>query len=177
MRRFLVPLTIAVTLFAVAIASPAWATTTLDEFVPRRELQPVEKACSFGVTASDRFVQRATSTFDDDLLTLLKRTISGKQLTLFESSLGAAVSIETVGTTTITRNADGTYSLVQKGSGVWFDDGGVSGTAELVRFTGTVKAIGFYDAKSFTFQPISRTISGVTSSICEMLVTGLKTRH
>jgi hypothetical protein len=176
MRRFLVPLTVAVTVFA-ALASPASATITQDGFVPRRERQPVEKACPFEVFATDRSVQTATSTFEDDLVTLLKRTISGKQVTLFESSLNSAISIETIGSTTITRNADGTYTLVQKGSGVWFDDGSFSGTAELLRFTGTVRAIGFYDEKSFTFQPISRTISGVTSPICEMLVTGLKTRH
>ena len=53
-------------------------------------------------------------------------------------------------------------------------------TGKLVRFTGTVRAVravGTYDAKSFTFQPISRTIVGVTAPICTMLEFGLKTRH
>jgi hypothetical protein len=66
---------------------------------------------------------------------------------------------------------------VQRGSGFWFDDGSLSGTAELLRFTGTVRAVGVYDAAAFTFQPIVREIDGITSSICDMLVTGLKTRH
>lgn len=148
------------------------------EFVPRRELTPFEKACPFEVTASDRSVQRATSTFSDDHVTLLKRTISGSQQTVFEwVNSGSMIAIETIGGTTITRNDDGTYALVQKGSGFWLDDGSYSGTAELIRFTGTVSAVGYYDAKSFTFQPISRTINGVTSPICEMLLTGPKTRH
>ena len=176
MRRILLGLTIAVTM--LAMSAPAWATVTLKEFVPRRELTPLEKACPFEVTATDRSVQRATSTFSDDRLTLVKRSISGSQQTVFEwVNSGSTITIETIGGTTITRNDDGTYTLVQKGSGFWFDDGTYSGTAELIRFTGTVRAVGYYDAKSFTFQPISRTISGVTSPICEMLVTGLKTRH
>jgi hypothetical protein len=176
MRRILLGLTIAVTV--LAMSAPAWATITLKESVPRRDATPLEKACSFEVVASDRSVQRATGIFTDDGITLLKRSISGSQQTVFEwVNSGATVSIETIGSTTITRNDDGTYTLVQKGSGFWFDDGTYSGTAELIRFTGTIRAVGYYDAKSFTFQPISRTITGVTSSICEMLVTGLKTRH
>jgi hypothetical protein len=176
MRRILLGLTIAVTM--LAMSAPAWATITLKEFVPRRDAMLLEKACAFEVVATDRSVQRATSVFTDDGTTLLKRSILGSQQTLFEwVNSGSTVTIETIGSTTITRNDDGTYTLVQKGSGFWFDDGSFSGTAELTRFTGTVTAVGYYDAKSFTFQPIRSTISGVTSSICEMLVTGLKTRH
>ena len=176
MRRILLGLTIAVTV--LAMSAPAWATITLKEFVPRRDATLLEKACSFEVLATDRSVQRATGIFTDDGTTLLKRSISGSQVTVFEwFNSGSTIAIETIGGTTVTRNADGTYTLVQKGSGFWFDDGTFSGTAELIRFTGTVRAVGYYDAKTFTFQPISRTISGVTSSICEMLVTGLKTRH
>jgi len=176
MRRIMPFLTIVVTM--LAMSAPAWASITLKEYVPRRDATPLEKACAFAVVATDRSVQRATSVFTDDGLTLLKRSISGSQQTVFEwVNSGSTVTIETIGGTTITRNDDGTYTLVQKGSGFWFDDGTYSGIAELTRFTGTVRAVGYYDAKSFTFQPISRTISGVTSSICEMLVTGLKTRH
>lgn len=174
MRRFL-PCLIA--MFAtVALVTPSWAATTITEIVPRRIEVPVEKACSFDVTATDRREQTASSTVDDSR-TLLKRTISGRQVTLFERSEGHRIEIESLGTVTITRQSDGTYSYTQRGSGVWFDDGSLSGTPELLRFTGTVRAVGVYDAATFTFQPTSRTISGVTSSICEMLVTGLKTRH
>ena len=175
MRRSLMPFTIALT--ALTLVSPAWATTTITEVVPRRVSAPVEKACQFEVLADDRLEQRASSTFDDSR-TLLKRSISGKQVTVFEQvNSGSTIQIESLGGTTITRRSDGTYALVQKGSGFWFDDGSLSGTAELLRFTGTIRAVGVYDPATFTFQPITRTISGVTSSICEMLVTGLKTRH
>lgn len=176
MRRILLAPTTLVLTFAMS--SAAWANFTLNEYVPRRDRLPVEKACPFEVVASDRLEQTATSVFTDDAV-LLKRTIKGKQLTALEwvNSGVLPVEIETVGTSTITRNADGTYTLVQKGSGFWFDDGSLSKTAEFLRFTGTVRAVGEYDAKSFVFQPISRSISGVTAPVCEMIEVGLKTRH
>lgn len=180
MRRFLLVPTALVLL--LAISAPAWADITLKESVPRRDRAKFEKVCDddgapIDITASDRLEQRATSTFSDELV-LYTRTISGKQVTVFQwGTDGPTTPIETVGTTSITRNDDGTYTLVQKGSGFWFDDGSFSGIAELVRFTGTVTAVGVYDAKSFTFQPISRTFGGVTAPMCPMLEVGLKTRH
>ena len=175
MRRSLMSLTIA--LATVALVAPAWAATTITEVVPRRVSAPVDKECQFEVVADDRLEQKASSSFDDSR-TLLKGAISGKQVTVFER-VGPAntIEIESLGSTTITRQSDSTYTLVQKGSGFWFDDGSLSGTPELLRFTGSIRAVGYYDAATFTFQPVTRTISGVTSSICEMLVTGLKTRH
>lgn len=175
MRRILLALTI--TLTTLAMSAAALAASTVTEIVPRRDRTPIEKACPFEVVASDRLEQTATSQYADDRDTLLARTIKGKQQTVFEQTNGSTIEIEAVGSTSITRNADGTYALVQRGSGFWFDDGSLSGTAELLRFTGTVRAVGVYDAATFTFQPIAREIDGVTSSICDMLVTGLKTRH
>lgn len=181
MRRILLVPTALVLM--LAMTAPAWADITLKEIVPRRENAKFEKVCDddgapIDITASDRQEQRATSTFSDDMLVLFSRTISGKQVTVFQwGTDGPTTPIETVGTTSISRNEDGTYTLVQKGSGFWFDDGSFSEIAELVRFTGTVTAVGYYDAKSFTFQPISRTFSGITAPMCPMLEVGLKTRH
>jgi hypothetical protein len=175
MRRIL--LTVTITLATLAMSAAALAASTVTEIVPRRDRTPIEQACPFEVVASDRLEQIATSRYADDRDTLLARTIKGKQHTVFEQANGSTIEIETLGSTSITRNADGTYALVQRGSGFWFDDGSLSGTAELLRFTGTVRAVGAYDATTFSFQPIAREIDGVTSSICDMLVTGLKTRH
>lgn len=175
MRRIL--FTLMVTLTTLSMSAAALAASTVTEIVPRRDRTSIEKACPFDVVASDRLEQIATSRYADDRDTLLARTIKGKQQTVFEQTNGSTIEIETLGSTSISRNADGTYALVQRGSGFWFDDGSLSGTAELVRFTGTVRATGAYDAQTFTFQPVTREIEGVTSSICDMLVTGLKTRH
>ncbi len=178
MRRT-VPLVSLVVVVLLAVASGASALTTLTESVPRLAAAPLEKACGpMEVVASDRNDLSATSTYDDR--TLVSRRMSGRQITLFErvgSGGGASISIETLGTRMITRNADGTYTLVYRGTGYWYDDGNLSGTAQLIRFTGTVRSVGEYDAGTFTFSPIDTTITGVTASICDMLVNGLKARH
>jgi hypothetical protein len=178
MRRT-VPFVSLVVAVVLAVAPAASAVTVVTESVPRLELAPVEKACGgMEVVATDRTDLSATSTYDDR--TLLSRRISGRQVTLFDrvgSGGGASISIETLGTRTITRNADGTYTLLYRGTGYWYDDGNLSGTAQLVRFTGTVRSVGEYDAGTFTFSPIETTITGVTASICDMLVNGLKARH
>jgi hypothetical protein len=176
MRRIITTLTAAAAVLALSLPAHA-STTTLTEPVPRRIAAPIEKACPMDIVATDRLEQVARSTYDDATRTLVTRVISGRQETVFDSSLGTSIAIETTGTTTITRLDDGRYSLVQRNTGFWFDDGSLSGTAEFLRFTGTVRAIGVYDAATFTFQPESRTTSGTTASLCEMLVTGLKTRH
>jgi hypothetical protein len=46
-----------------------------------------------------------------------------------------------------------------------------------VWFTGTVTSVGTFDPKTLDFVPTSQTRSGIDSNICDMLVTGLKTRH
>jgi len=169
-----------VSLVAVALilaAVPAAAAETIVEKVPRLEAAPIEKACGgMEVVASDRNDVSATSVYDDRIL--LSRRITEKQITVFEWPNGSApIPIETLGTRTITRNADGTYTLVHRGTGYWYDTGTLSETPMLIRFTGTVRSVGEYDAGTFTFTPIETSISGVTASICEMLVAGLKARH
>ena len=166
---------LAVTL-VLAAASVAVA-ETVTETVPRLNATPVEKACGgMEVVATDRNEVLATTVYDGR--DVLSRRITGKQITVFEWPNGSApIPIETLGARTITRNADGTYTLVHRGTGYWYDTGSLSDTPLLIRFTGTVRSIGEYDAGTFTFTPIDTTISGVTASICDMLVAGLKARH
>jgi hypothetical protein len=175
MRRSVPFVSLVVTAVLLAIA-PAASAETFTETVPRLQRAPIEKACgAMEVTATDRNELTATSTFDEK--TLIRRTITGRQLTLFEWLNGGSIEIETLGTRTITRNADGTYSLVHRGTGYWYDTGTLSETPQLTRYTGTVRSVGEYDSTTFTFTPIRTTFSGVTADICEMLVAGLKARH
>ena len=177
MRRA-VPMVSLVVAFALAFV-PAAAAEVSVESVPRlleAELN-VEKSCGgMQVTATDRNQVTATSTYDER--ELLSRRITERQITVFEWANGSTpIAIETLGTLTITRNPDGTYTLVQRGTGYWYDDGSLSGDPQLVRFTGTVTSIGEYDASTFTFRPIETTITGIPAPICEMLVLGLTARH
>ncbi len=179
MRR-VVPMVSLVVAFALASVPAAAAAEVSVESVPRlleAELN-VEKSCGgMQITATDRNQVTATSTYDER--ELLSRRITERQITVFEwvNAGSTPIAIETLGTLTITRNADGTYTFVQRGTGYWYDDGSLSGDPQLVRFTGTVTSIGEYDASTFTFRPIETTITGITAPICEMLVLGLKARH
>ena len=48
---------------------------------------------------------------------------------------------------------------------------------KLVWCTGRVSSVGDFDPETLTFVPRTQIRSGITSNVCEMLVTGLKTRH
>lgn len=182
MRRSVpvVSLVVAALALGVVLAPGAAAAEVSIESVPRllaAELN-VEKSCGgMQITATDRNQISATSTYDDR--DLVSRRITARQVTVFEwvNAGSTPIPIETLGSRTITRNADGTYTLVMRGTGYWHDDGSLSGDPQLVRFTGTVRSIGEYDAGTFTFRPIETTITGITAPICEMLVQGLKARH
>jgi hypothetical protein len=168
-------LTIAALLVGAPVASAADVSV---ESVPRLQTFGIEsKACGGmdNVFATDRNEITATSTYDDR--TLLKRTITERQVTVFEwFNSGTSIPIETIGSRTLTRNDDGSYTLVLRGTGYWYDDGSLSGTPQLLRFTGTVRSVGQL-VDNWTFVPETTQITGVTASICEMLVTGLKARH
>ncbi len=64
-----------------------------------------------------------------------------------------------------------------EGNGSRRRPGGDPEGPKLVWFTGRVTSIGTFDAKDLIFVPSSQTRSGISSNVCEMLVTGLKTRH
>ena len=67
--------------------------------------------------------------------------------------------------------------MVQKGSGLAVVPSGDPEGPKLVWFTGAVTSVGIFDAKTLTFVPDTQVRSGISSNICEMLVTGLKARH
>ena len=179
MRRA-VPIVSLVIALVLAVVPAAGADEVSIESVPRllaTQLN-VEKSCGgMQITATDRRQITATSTYDER--DLVSRRITARQVTVFEwvNAGSTPIAIETLGTRTITRNADGTYTLELRGTGYWHDDGSLSGDPQLVRFTGTITSIGLYDAGTFTFSPIETAITGITAPICEMLVLGLKARH
>ena len=180
MRRAVPIVSLVAIALVLAVAPASGAADVSVESVPRllaTQLN-VEKSCGgMEITATDRNQISATSTYDGR--DLLSRRTTAPQVTVFEwvNSGSTPIPIETLGTRTITRNTDGTYTLVQRGTGYWHDDGSLSGDPQLVRFTGTIRSIGEYDAGTFTFRPIATTITGITAPICEMLVLGLKARH
>jgi hypothetical protein len=88
-----------------------------------------------------------------------------------------SLSFDTTGRTTILPEGDGTFTMTQLGTGLAIDPGTVSGDPALDWFTGRVVSRGTLDARTLLLDVSSQHCIGVWSDICEMLVTGLKTRH
>jgi hypothetical protein len=88
---------------------------------------------------------------------------------VLSSSLGE-LAFETIGSTVVTANGDGTWTMVRKGTGL-------AVVPSTDPDTGRITSVGEFDAKTLSFVPRSQTITGTFSNVCDMLVTGLKTRH
>ena len=158
----------------LASAAPAQATTRVPFVGPPRSYELVG-VCPFTISAQERAGHPGYLTIDDNG-EVVQVQFQGSFDTVLSSSLGELV-FETIGSTVVTANADGTWTMVQKGSGLAVVPATDPAGPKLVWFTGKVTSIGTFDSKDLTFVPQSQVRSGVDSNICDMLVTGLKTRH
>jgi hypothetical protein len=158
----------------LASAAPAQATTRVPFVGPARSYELVG-VCPFTISAQERSGHPGFLTLDDNGV-VVKVEFQGSFDTVLSSSHGS-LTFGTIGTTVVTANADGTWTMVQKGTGLAVVPSSDPAGPKLVWFTGRVTSVGTFDSKDLTFVPQSQVRSGIDSNICEMLVTGLKTRH
>lgn len=158
----------------VAFAAPAQAATRVPFVGPARSYT-LDGVCSFSISAQERAGHPGYLTLDD-LGNVIQVQYQGSYDTVLSSSHGS-LTFQTIGSTVVTQNPDGTWTQVQKGSGIAVVPKSDPAGSKLVWFTGTVTSIGTFDPKTLEFVPISQTRAGIDSNICEMLVTGLKARH
>jgi hypothetical protein len=140
----------------------------------RRSYQ-LDGVCPFTILAQERDGHPGYRTLDDSGEVVQVR-YQGSYDTVLPSSLGE-LTFGTIGATVITANGDGTWTMVQRGSGLAVVPSGDPDGPALVWFTGRVTSVGDFDAKTLTFVPRTQVRSGIVSNVCQMLVTGLKTRH
>jgi hypothetical protein len=77
-------------------------------------------------------------------------------------------------------NDDGSVTLTQRGSsGLLVDPGTVTGSPSLTWYGGTAATTGtLADDGTFRFDEVTtQSLNGFGGDVCEMLVSGLKTRH
>jgi len=158
----------------LASATPAHANTLVPFVGPARSYQLVG-VCPFTIFAQERDGHTGFLTLDDRGEVVQVR-YEGSFDTVLSSSLGE-LTFETVGSTVVTANGDGTWTMVQKGSGLAVVPPGDPEGPKLVWFTGAVTSSGDFDAKTLAFEPHDQVRSGIASNICDMFVTGLKARH
>lgn len=158
----------------LASAAPAQATTRVPFVGPARSYELVG-VCPFTISAQERAGHPGYLTIDDNG-EVVQVQFRGSFDTVLSSSQGS-LTFESIGSTVVTANGDGTWTMVQKGSGLAVVPASDPEGPKLVWFTGVVTSIGTFDSKTLEFVPQSQVRSGVDSNVCEMLVTGLKTRH
>ena len=156
----------------LASAAPAQATTRVPFVGPARSYQLVG-VCPFTVSAQERDGHPGFLTLDDSGQVVAVQ-YQGSYDTVLTSSQGDLV-FTTLGSTVVTANGDGTWTMVQKGSGLAVVPREDPEGPNLVWFTGRVTSVGDFDPKTLMFVPRSQVRSGVTSEVCD--VTGLKARH
>ena len=158
----------------LAAAAPAQANTRVPFVGPARSYQ-LDGVCPFTISAQERAGHPGYLTIDDSG-EVVQVQFRGSFDTVLSSSQGS-LTFESIGSTVVTANGDGTWTMVQKGSGLAVVPASDPEGPKLVWFTGVVTSIGTFDSKTLEFVPQSQVRSGVDSNVCEMLVTGLKTRH
>ena len=172
MRRSL--LFVLAALAVLALPAPAQASTRVPFVGPARSYT-LDRVCAFPVSAQERSGHPGFLTLDDTG-NVVQVEYRGSYDTVLSSSHGQ-LTFQTIGSTMVKQNADGTWTQVQRGTGIAVVPASDLAGSKLVWFTGVVTSIGTFDPKTLDFVPISQTRSGIDSNICEMLVTGLKTRH
>ncbi|MGZ5128308.1 MAG: hypothetical protein ACXWZU_06025 [Actinomycetota bacterium] len=144
---------------------------------PQKVNIPIDAACGFPVSMSDRGGLTRITTYDASK-NIVRIEVRGSTVATFTRvDNGAQMVLESRGTTVYTPNADGTWTWRQIGLGYAIDTGRFTGTPNLEWFTGAVVSTGALDLKGLAVDPSTQQRSGIAGDICEMLLTGLKTRH
>ena len=99
----------------LASAAPAQATTRVPFVGPPRSYELVG-VCPFTISAQERADHPGYLTLDDNG-EVVQVQFQGSFDTVLSSSLGE-LAFESIGSTVVTANADGTWTMVQKGSGL-----------------------------------------------------------
>ena len=103
------------------------------------------------ISAQERAGHPGYLTLDDNG-EVVQVQFQGSFDTVLSSSLGE-LTFESIGSTVVTANADGTWTMVQKGSGLAVVPATDPAGPKLVWFTGKVTSIGSFDSKNLTFVP------------------------
>ena len=123
-------------------AQPASAATRVIDPEPQRVDIPIDGACSFPVSMSDRGGLTRITTYDASMQIVRVEVRGTTETTFTRVDNGAQMVLESKGSAVYTPNADGTWTEVQKGLGFAIDPGTNTGTPNLEWVTGTVVSTG-----------------------------------
>jgi hypothetical protein len=139
----------------------------------------IQGACPFPVIWTDRGGRTLTTYTRGD--TVVGQRITGtSQVVLTNGASGLQLTFDIDETATIAYDLRrGTATTVQIGSsGLFFDPGTISGEPSFTWYGGVAATSGRLDPKTLLYRDVEwQRNAGIQGDVCEMLVSGLKTRH
>lgn len=169
-------------LAAGLLAAPAAAADgTTTKTGPLPVVQDLALAgCPFPVLMTDRGGRVLTTTFDGD--TVVRQVITGSSDVELTNAVSGAKLVFTIRERAVYEiDSGGTTTLTQTGdSGLAVDPGTVTGSPNLTWYAGRATTVGRLDPseKIPLFATVEeQSVAGFAGDVCEMLETGLKTRH
>ncbi|HEY6568079.1 MAG TPA: hypothetical protein VI341_11245 [Actinomycetota bacterium] len=181
MRRALVTVITTVLLVSV-FAGPAGARSDLVTTtgpMPLVQGAVIDGACPFPVIWTDRG-GRTLTTWARGKDIVMQRITGSSQVVLENGASGLALTFDIKETSTIVYDLRrGSATTVQIGSsGLFFDPGTISGAPSFTWYGGVAATSGRLDQKTWLYDDVEwQRHAGLEGDVCDMLVSGLKTRH
>jgi hypothetical protein len=181
MRRVMVVVLSAVMASAMVVG-PAEALpsiTTKTGPLPMVQGVEIRGACPFPVIWTDRGGRTLTTVFRDDDI-VLQRITGSSQVILTNGASGQQLTFDIKETATMVYDSRrGTVTTLQVGSsGLIYDPGTISHAPSFTWYGGVAATSGRLDPKTLLYTDVeSQRHHGLEGDVCDMLVSGLKTRH
>ncbi len=181
MRRAVMTL-ISTVLLVTVVAGPADAGQKLSMTsgpLPLVQGVVIDGACPFPVIWTDRGGRTLTTwTRGEDIV--MQRITGSSKVVLENGVSGLALTFDIKETATIVYDLQrGSATTVQTGpSGLVYDPGTISGTSSFTWYGGIAATSGRLDQKTWLYDDVEwQWHAGLEGDVCDMLVSGLKTRH
>jgi hypothetical protein len=181
MRRAMVVVFSAVMVLAMA-AGPVEARpsiTTKTGPLPMVQGVEIRGACPFPVIWTDRGGRTLTTVFRDDDI-VLQRITGSSQVILTNGNTKLELTFDIKETATMVYDLRrGSVTTLQVGSsGLIFDPGTISHVPSFTWYGGVAATSGRLDPNTLLYTDVERQRhQGLEGDVCDMLVSGLKTRH
>ena len=181
MRRAMVMMITTAMVVAVS-AGPAGASSKLVKTtgpLPLVQGVVIEGACPFPVIWDDRG-GRTLTTWADGKDIVMQRITGSSQVVLTNGASGLALTFDIKETATIVYDLQrGSATTLQAGSsGLFYDPGTISGAPSFTWYGGVAATSGRLDPRTWLYQDVEwQRHAGLEGDVCDMLVSGLKTRH
>ena len=152
----------------------------------RRVVEPLPAAkdvivegCPFPVIWTDRGGRTMTTVYGVSGDIVLRRITGTSTVVLTNGVNGLQLSFDIDETMTITPRGDGVSSVTQIGSsGLINDPGTTTGSPSFTWYGGKAFTTGTIDPRSLVMTDVvSQRFVGIEGDVCDMLITGLKSRH